>query len=443
MIPIILIGAAYLIGKSIESDKFAKGGKVKLTPEQYKLVHTLAFQDWFGNSEITNADKEPLTVYHFTNKDFNIFDLSKARTSGFSNLGFWFGSDKNKSKFYGRKEKKCYLKIENGYYVNDWNDFEKHIDIYSKTFGNEANDFREYLILKGYDGVIIENADIDGVGEQTIYIVFKPTQIKLADGTNTTFDSNNPDIRYDEGGNIKQKEEDIFKDIFSYKYNGFYSVFNESDLQSIIDFLLGVMLRTNSGLGEGIGKKTLRNLFFKTPQSFRELYEVKPSRNLWRGDTIFPTKKNRKSDFYLQSYSNKSTASFFGNVIWSSTAIESYGGSFSASKYNDTLKSTDYWFLKAATFYLMSKKNKEMYSELFTMQQFFSIFYILNGKGLIGRKYQNWLNKKWLRGKGINFNVDEYEYGNEIEIGDDEGEVMFFDVIYNYPLLKSIEKKYS
>ena len=31
-------------------------------------------------------------------------------------------------------------------------------------------------------------------------ISFEPNQIKLADGTNTTFDSNNPDIRFDEGG---------------------------------------------------------------------------------------------------------------------------------------------------------------------------------------------------------------------------------------------------
>jgi hypothetical protein len=53
-----------------------------------------------------------------------------------------------------------------------------HINIYSKTFGNEANEFREYLQSKGYDGVIIDSADIDGVGEQTIYVVFNNNQIK-------------------------------------------------------------------------------------------------------------------------------------------------------------------------------------------------------------------------------------------------------------------------
>ena len=35
-----------------------------------------------------------------------------------------------------------------------------------------------------------------------IYIIFNKSNIKLADGTNTTFDGNNPDIRFDDGGNV-------------------------------------------------------------------------------------------------------------------------------------------------------------------------------------------------------------------------------------------------
>ena len=34
------------------------------------------------------------------------------------------------------------------------------------------------------------------------YAVFNPNQIKLADGSNTTFDANNNDIRFDEGGGV-------------------------------------------------------------------------------------------------------------------------------------------------------------------------------------------------------------------------------------------------
>ena len=34
------------------------------------------------------------------------------------------------------------------------------------------------------------------------FVAFEPTQIKLADGTNTDFDSNNPDIRFGDGGKL-------------------------------------------------------------------------------------------------------------------------------------------------------------------------------------------------------------------------------------------------
>ena len=35
-----------------------------------------------------------------------------------------------------------------------------------------------------------------------VFVAFEPEQIKLADGTNTTFDGNNPDIRFESGGEI-------------------------------------------------------------------------------------------------------------------------------------------------------------------------------------------------------------------------------------------------
>lgn len=132
----------------------------------------------FRNTEVVDDAGNPVVVYHYTNKEFDKFDLGKARSSGYSNLGFWFGSDADKSKIYGRLKKACYLDIENGYYVEEWDDFIRAVETYSKTFGNEADEFRDYLQEKGYDGVIISNADIDDVGPQTIYVVFGNDQIQ-------------------------------------------------------------------------------------------------------------------------------------------------------------------------------------------------------------------------------------------------------------------------
>lgn len=63
--------------------------------------------------------------------------------------------------------------------------------------------YRELLSDEGYDGVIIKNTRFDkksagGLNDQ--YVALYPNQIKLANGTNTTFDVNNHDIRFKEGG---------------------------------------------------------------------------------------------------------------------------------------------------------------------------------------------------------------------------------------------------
>ena len=50
----------------------------------------------------------------------------------------------------------------------------------------------------------IEGTDTHYQKKSDTFIVFQPNQIKLADGTNTTFDGSNPDIRFDEGGAIKK-----------------------------------------------------------------------------------------------------------------------------------------------------------------------------------------------------------------------------------------------
>jgi len=50
-------------------------------------------------------------------------------------------------------------------------------------------------IKKEHDA-IVQGATGDEV------VVFKPTQIKLADGTNTTFNADNPDIRFEDGGKV-------------------------------------------------------------------------------------------------------------------------------------------------------------------------------------------------------------------------------------------------
>ena len=72
-------------------------------------------------------------------------------------------------------------------------------------------------------------------------VVFKPNQIKLADGSNTTFDSNNNDIRFDKGGEIK-----IDGNIFKVKiYLGDHSYDRETNKETPMWFCRVIKMNGN------------------------------------------------------------------------------------------------------------------------------------------------------------------------------------------------------
>jgi len=112
--------------KSNKVQKYSNGGLIapngkpsNLTPEQYKLVRTKAFKDWFGDwendpenaSKIVDENGEPLPVYHGSRSKFDIFDIQKSGESNTtSKVGFWFTSIKifaenfANSIWYGKSE---------------------------------------------------------------------------------------------------------------------------------------------------------------------------------------------------------------------------------------------------------------------------------------------------------------------------------------------------
>jgi hypothetical protein len=261
MIPFILIGlGGYLLGESIRKESFKEGGLVapngkpsNLTPEQYKLVRTPEFKAWFGDwenspetaSKVVDDNGEPLVVYHYSDKSFNIFKTpsqfaeikNSYRTKSLKNEYVVFLSIKNPLELrYKKIGKNKFLKVvkeiyegvifKKGRYKGEGFD-EESIEFMmsnaneikdSKGFYKLLSDFIggynwdwafDYAKNKNYDGIIYNETDRNLTMTFNGYAVFEPTQIKLADGSNTTFDSNNPDIRYDKGGKFSvNKEED-------------------------------------------------------------------------------------------------------------------------------------------------------------------------------------------------------------------------------------------
>ena len=163
------------------------GKPSNLNAEQYKLVRTPAFKKWFGDwenepenaSKVVDENGEPLVVYHTTSAEFNIFSKKKSKK------GFFFAPQKERLSVYNKSN-------INSYFLNLRNPSHE-------MFKSDLN----YLIPKGYDG-IMDYGHAKHLGNKNLYeiIAFEPNQIKLADGSNTTFDESNDDIRYEQGGNL-------------------------------------------------------------------------------------------------------------------------------------------------------------------------------------------------------------------------------------------------
>ena len=203
--------------ENIKEKNYADGGLIapngkpsNLTPEQYKLVRTPEFKAWFGDwendpenaSKVVDENGEPLPVYHGSSVDFNLFEnkprkIGRRKTSA---KGFYFTKDKWSATQYAGSDgfvKSYFLKILNYPSKQDKEVLEySDIDDYLFDYGKTIDRF-------GYDGAIDVKGD---------FIVWNPEQIKLANGTNTTFDGNNPDIRYTGGGGIEKVKFDIEED---------------------------------------------------------------------------------------------------------------------------------------------------------------------------------------------------------------------------------------
>lgn len=193
--------------------KFDKGGliapngkKSNLTSSQYKLVRTPEFKSWFGDwenspetsSKVVDENGEPLVVWHGTYKEFYVFGEGQRfkNVEHIRNTNYFHKSRKYAEKFG----------FEKPYFLNI-----KNIDLIEQPIMEKLGYFKDVYdqyVLKGIDGVYTED------GEYATLI--NSNQIKLADGTNTTFDGKNPDIRFNLGGEIEEYKKQGIVDLNFY-----------------------------------------------------------------------------------------------------------------------------------------------------------------------------------------------------------------------------------
>ncbi len=173
----------------------------------YKMTHESGgvivdsgnFKKWFAASKAVDEMGQPAKVYHGTESDpFYTYDKTTVRDK----FGFFFTDDKDYAEMFGKAHVPYYLSIQNPYVITQakWDAIRDAHAKDSVWFEN----WRNQLMSKGHDGLIVKFSFISFAGSQIrnpeIYAVFESNQVKIADGSNTTFAADSPDVRYEDGG---------------------------------------------------------------------------------------------------------------------------------------------------------------------------------------------------------------------------------------------------
>lgn len=167
-----------------------KDGKTVLSYRRWVQVRTPEFKAWFGDweNDPDNASKvvnpktgEPLVVYHYTEEQFDTFNLNKARQS--SDIpAFFFTTDPEMGMEYGSHEMQVFLNIRNP------------ADKPVISSGKDGKALREGLVQNGFDGTVVDDSYDGHLSIE--YAALRPNQIKSATGNTGAFDSGNDDIRF-------------------------------------------------------------------------------------------------------------------------------------------------------------------------------------------------------------------------------------------------------
>jgi hypothetical protein len=274
------------------------GKPSNLNAEQYKLVRTSAFKKWFGDwenepknaSKVVDENGEPLVVYHRSKKKFYFFDIEK-QLNGWLGKGFYFSENKSEFKEYGGKLFSVFLNVKNPFVVvgQSPSDFLYELN---QVIISDKFDSSQKLKENGFDGVIYKHWDYQG----KMFTCFIPNQIKLADGSNTTFDADNEDIRYENGGTIDNGKANFSKPLDFDEWIFIHET-NEEDAKSILEN--GFRPNKNEVITNGVYTIPQKWKDTKVGRGGVELkIKLKPNKK------IFWTDSNRPMDFEI-GYGNK------------------------------------------------------------------------------------------------------------------------------------------
>lgn len=294
----------------------------KVNRKILKQTETQQFKRWFGKSKVVDADGNPMTVYHGTNKDFTVFDRAKIGSQtddGVYGSGFYFSSNKEQAEQYGNV-KEYYLSIQNPLRLNDYEDIETladHLDMvesnFSKSNGiirpiyNAVNQFTSHVMEKGYDGVIVDYGTADEI------VVFDPAQIKSATDNIGTFDGRNRNIDYSLSDDETRTSSRVY-DAYQHDMEFYGELLANQNLQeaaSIAQKMHDMMVRGDSYLTKENREKGLVPEAAWKENARRAVEKVKSETGSQMSDRTLTTEINR-----IYKYLNRPDASVSEAVMY-------------------------------------------------------------------------------------------------------------------------------
>lgn len=145
--------------------------------------------DFFRNSKARDREGRLLVCYRRDSEQISEFDKTKSKRGWLGN-GFYFSTNKQYIRKYGKYKIDAYLNMRNPYYFDSIDHFSILTELKNKfnlASIPEDTEILELLIDHGYDGMIYTDWDSD-VG--TLYVAFEPNQIKSITNKEPSYSNN-------------------------------------------------------------------------------------------------------------------------------------------------------------------------------------------------------------------------------------------------------------
>jgi len=211
--------------------KFGKGGLSRAATDladKARATDTPEFKNWFGESQVRDAEGRPLRLYHGTPyPEFDQFSKDMiGENFGQDKQGFFFTTDPDRASDYAQYDEigmptsggqviPVYLSMKNPLVVKVAGDQDTLIRAYDKA----KLQLLEQAAQTGHDGIEVMST----TGHGSMYVALEPTQIKSAIGNEGAFDPANPAITKKQGGpvydpsRINQMVDDLLDPMYEFE----------------------------------------------------------------------------------------------------------------------------------------------------------------------------------------------------------------------------------